>query len=297
MASILKTYNSMGLPMNINRSNPIPVDSTELWYSLEEAKNYALNDPRAYVGQSIKVINESTNSVACYVVGVDGLLMEQSGANANLQLYDTVVGAESINVNAAAMQCELNVTLSSETYTDFSNITVVLTSENGEQSIVSGIDGVVTGLISESIFTLSLQSDATDFDPSLVVISCTYQLDLNRVLHDYVLHVDMDGEAGSDDVDERIFIDETLSITGAAADAKATGEAISNLNNTKVPTTRTINGKDLSTDIIITAEDVGYNNGRLSDFLPVIVSQDEYDALVASGSVNETTLYLIRQEQ
>lgn len=48
---------------------------------------------------------------------------------------------------------------------------------------------------------------------------------------------------------------------------------------------------------LVDAEDIAYKNGRLPDFLPVILSQDEYDALVASGEINETTLYLIRQEQ
>lgn len=68
MASIKKDYNSMGLPMNINRSNPIPVDCTELWYSLEEAQNYARNDPRAYVGQSVKVVDETSNATTVYVI-------------------------------------------------------------------------------------------------------------------------------------------------------------------------------------------------------------------------------------
>ena len=48
-------------------------------------------------------------------------------------------------------------------------------------------------------------------------------------------------------------IDDSLSTSGMAADAKATGDALAS----KVPTTRTINGKALSSDISLTATDVG----------------------------------------
>ena len=77
MASILKDYNTMGLPMNITRGNPIPVDSTEIWYSLEEAQDYALNGKTAYVGQSIKVVDEAAGTVTNYTIGVDGSLIKK----------------------------------------------------------------------------------------------------------------------------------------------------------------------------------------------------------------------------
>lgn len=229
MANIQKKYNSMGLPMNINRSNPIPLDCTELWFSLEDAQDYAKNNPVAYVGQSIKVINESTGSVTCYTIGMDGSLISQTHGDFehntdNLQLYDTITGAESIDINAAMPQCPIEVALSSEVYTDLSQITVVFTSDSGTKQATSNADGVVTGLNSESSFTLSLQSDMADFDPSQVTISCTYQLDLNRVIHDYVLHVDIEGGEDSDGIDDTIIVDDTLSISGAAADARATGD-------------------------------------------------------------------------
>lgn len=259
MANIQKDYNSMGLPMNINRSNPIPLDCSELWFSLEEAQDYARNNPVAYVGQSIKVINESTGNVACYIIGMDGTLLDQTQGDAQdtLHLYDTVTGSESVEINAAMPQCQLEIVLSSEVYTDLSHITVVLEGETENQSAVSGVYGIVTGLTSEPAFTLSLQSNMANFDPSNVVITCKYQLDLNKVLHDYVLHVDLDGEEDQDDINNTIIIDETLSISGAAADARAVGVAIANIDTMKVPITRTINGKALSENIVLTPEDIG----------------------------------------
>lgn len=225
-----KTYNTMGLPMNITRGNPIPVDATEVWYSLADAQNYAANNPTAYVGQSIKVVDKAAGVVACYIIGTDGSLVEQNQAS-NLQLYDTVTCFESIEINTAMAQCPLEIALSSEDYADLSHITVVLNSDEGSQSVLSSVDGTVSGLISESEFVLSLQSDLEGFDPSLVSISCTYQLDLNKVLQDYVLHVDIEGGDGSDNGAGTVIIDETLSISGAAADAKAVGDAL----NTKQP--------------------------------------------------------------
>lgn len=78
MATIQKTYNSMGLPMNIIRGNPIPIDSTELWYSKAEAEAYASSDPRAYVGQSIRVIDESAGSITEYTISTNGTLIEHN---------------------------------------------------------------------------------------------------------------------------------------------------------------------------------------------------------------------------
>lgn len=64
-----------------------------------------------------------------------------------------------------------------------------------------------------------------------------------------------------------ITTDPTLSIEGSAADAKVVGEAISDIEtaignlesnvNTKVPTTRTINGKALSSNVTLTPKDIG----------------------------------------
>lgn len=46
-----------GLPLNIRRGNPNPLDNSSVWKSLAEAQNYAQTDPTAYVGQIISVVN------------------------------------------------------------------------------------------------------------------------------------------------------------------------------------------------------------------------------------------------
>lgn len=47
---------------------------------------------------------------------------------------------------------------------------------------------------------------------------------------------------------------------------------------------------------MVDAEDVAYKDGRLIDYMPVCLTQEEYDALVADGNINENTPYLIRRE-
>ncbi len=67
MAKIKTDSNSMGLPMNIKRSEPIPLDASELYYTKAEAEAYAATGATAYVGQTLKVIEEGTVNV--YVIG------------------------------------------------------------------------------------------------------------------------------------------------------------------------------------------------------------------------------------
>lgn len=49
------------LPIPVGRLNPLPVESTEIWKTLEEAENYAKNGATAYVGQKIYVQENSTH--------------------------------------------------------------------------------------------------------------------------------------------------------------------------------------------------------------------------------------------
>lgn len=145
----------------------------------------------------------------------------------DIKLYDTVSGYETIAVTcASSTQHELCVELSSDTYPDLSGVSVVLTSDAGEQIAMTNAEGAVTGLLSEPNFTLSLQ---TDYNSADILITCTYRLDLEKTLHDYILHVDLDGETGDDGSTTSVILDTTLSLSGAAAEAKATGDAIEEL--------------------------------------------------------------------
>ena len=101
MAIIKKDGNFMGLPMNVARGNPIPLDKSEIWYSYEEMAAYAMSDPIAYVGQILGFVDEANNIAKAYIIlNTDGELQEIAtsatipslyGDNATITITDDIV--------------------------------------------------------------------------------------------------------------------------------------------------------------------------------------------------------------
>lgn len=56
MATILNDAAYMALPMNIKRGNPIPLDTTAVWYNKTELETYAKTGATAYVGQVLTLV-------------------------------------------------------------------------------------------------------------------------------------------------------------------------------------------------------------------------------------------------
>ena len=44
---------------------------------------------------------------------------------------------------------------------------------------------------------------------------------------------------------------------------------------------------------LVDAEDIAFEDGRLTDFLPRCLTEDEYNALREAGQLNQNTPYLI----
>lgn len=81
MATIKKSYVASSLPVAFSRGEPIPVDSSLVWYSLEELRTYATSSPVAYVGQILALVNEETNSATAYIIAdANGTLKEVGSA-------------------------------------------------------------------------------------------------------------------------------------------------------------------------------------------------------------------------
>ena len=59
MATILNNAAYMALPMNIKRGNPIPLDTTAVWYSKSDLETYAASGATAYVGQVLTLVTDS----------------------------------------------------------------------------------------------------------------------------------------------------------------------------------------------------------------------------------------------
>ena len=68
MAVIKKDGTYMALPQSIKRGNPIPLDTTSIWYSYEEMAAYAASGATAYVGQILSLVDEATNKATAYMI-------------------------------------------------------------------------------------------------------------------------------------------------------------------------------------------------------------------------------------
>lgn len=58
MATILQDAAYMALPMNIKRGNPIPLDTTAVWYNRAELEAYAQSGATSYVGQILTLYTD-----------------------------------------------------------------------------------------------------------------------------------------------------------------------------------------------------------------------------------------------
>lgn len=66
MAVIKQDFNVMYLPAAIQRNNPIPLDSTAVWYDYDLMAAYAASDPTAYVGQILSLVVD--NVANAYII-------------------------------------------------------------------------------------------------------------------------------------------------------------------------------------------------------------------------------------
>ena len=97
MAKIDKLYKSMGLPMNIKRGNPWPLDASSVWYSYDEMKAYA-EDAKgiAYVGQILALVDEN-NIAEAYIISDDKGTLKPVGSgvvvdNKTIMIEEEVIG-------------------------------------------------------------------------------------------------------------------------------------------------------------------------------------------------------------
>lgn len=90
MAKIKKNGGHTGLPISIQRGNPIPLDKTSIYYDFEQMSSYAQSDPTAYVGQIVVLVNESDKKATAYIIkDIEGNLQE-IGATASTEGYETL---------------------------------------------------------------------------------------------------------------------------------------------------------------------------------------------------------------
>lgn len=69
----------MEFPLRIKRQFGAALDTTSIWYSLDEAKAYAKTGATSYPGQIIAVVDEASRTVSCFKITMDGDLAEVGG--------------------------------------------------------------------------------------------------------------------------------------------------------------------------------------------------------------------------
>lgn len=69
----------MEFPLRIKRQFGAALDTTSIWYDLEEAKQYAKSGATSYPGQIIAVVDEASKTVSCFKITMDGDLAEVGG--------------------------------------------------------------------------------------------------------------------------------------------------------------------------------------------------------------------------
>lgn len=97
--AINKTFPFMELPLSISRQGQFPLDKSSIWWSKAEAEAYASTNPIAYPGQPITVVDEDSNTVTFYLIGIDGTLVAQ-GSAASVEELKQQLAAHKVEYNA-----------------------------------------------------------------------------------------------------------------------------------------------------------------------------------------------------
>lgn len=143
MAVIDKQINYMGLPMNIQRGNPIPLDDTSVWYDKTAMETYAKDGLTAYVGQILSYVDESTGEVTAYIIAdTNGTLNE---------------------VGSATLGDDISIEL--DETTGKLSILGVKSAEDGAQLIYK--DGKVTWQVPDNTTVSGLQTAVTSHSTSI----------------------------------------------------------------------------------------------------------------------------------
>lgn len=94
MATILNDAAYMALPMNIKRGNPIPLDTTAVWYNKAELEAYAASGATAYVGQVLTLYAD--NKCEAYMISNEaGTLVKLAQTTASGDLASDVATLQS----------------------------------------------------------------------------------------------------------------------------------------------------------------------------------------------------------
>lgn len=87
--AVIKNGDYMALPIAIKRGNPIPLDTTAVWYDKTELETYAASGATAYVGQILTLVADS-NCEAYMISNEAGTLIKLAATTASGDLASDV---------------------------------------------------------------------------------------------------------------------------------------------------------------------------------------------------------------
>lgn len=115
------TANGFGMPLNMRRANPDPLDNSSVWSSYEAALEYAKNDPVAYVGQLVTVVTAPTeqgvneHKVDVYKIELDaqgiGTLVKVGSSEAveelDAEVQELIADVQAISTDISAINTKV----------------------------------------------------------------------------------------------------------------------------------------------------------------------------------------------
>lgn len=92
MAFIKEMTAPASMPKALKRTNALPLDSSAVWYSLDELETYAKEGATAYVGQIVSLVDQEANTSVAYMIANTAGDLVQVGAAEEGPVVNPTVG-------------------------------------------------------------------------------------------------------------------------------------------------------------------------------------------------------------
>lgn len=181
MAKIVDTNYSgkFNLPIPVGRLNPTPLDSTEVWDTLEQAQYYAANGATAYVGQILFIKELSkhyvikTESGELVQLSDGGKEYVRSGYLFNGEFYVSSTYAEVLPRELNVIYIDIN---SRQTYTfdgeQYTRSTPIATNEvAGLVKLYDELGDNVDGTMTQRAITEGIKNGVIDADDEVLFLT------------------------------------------------------------------------------------------------------------------------------
>ena len=171
-ATSYKDY--MGLPINIKRGNPVPLDTTAVWYDKTAMETYARSGATAYVGQ-VLVLALADVTEAYVIKDEAGTLIKLATTTASGDLASDVAALQGkvAKLEAATIEAaDGSVTITKDTDANKTTVKVNVSGETGN-SLSLKEDGLFSvgaeyGIVKNENGTYQLTKDGTKVDGAII---------------------------------------------------------------------------------------------------------------------------------